>query len=724
MEKLLHGLVQYNASGMPKENVPLQRIDIKVTVVGFVASVESDLYYINNSTEAVQTEFVFPLDADSAVYKFEAEINNRVIIAEVQEKSQAKETYQNAIENEYVGLYMAMDDDYADVFRLKLGNLPGKKSAKLTFAYAREVDMETDDIGILTLPTVLNPRYVPDTGSSPFPQSDGATGGELKIFSSLFDKGMLYMEDFFINFEVKVAGGGNGCLSSEKITMDVNADRMLTSLKTVSRRPELGTDFVLELHYKGFDKPCAILEKGKDDNESGFLSSDVLMVNFSPLFSNLQTNALHEFVFLIDRSGSMGSRIGKAKETLLLLLKSLPVNCSFNVVSFGSEYSLLFPKSEPYSEESMEKAMGLQREMGADMGGTEIYRALLKVFEDKPVKVTRQVFLLTDGEVGNVQEIVKLVRSQTNTRVFTFGIGNGCSTELIRDVAKAGKGKATFVRDSERLQNKVMSVMKCSLCPTIKDLSLTWSLPDGCSILNVPKEVPTIFQGDRLILYGMISGEISKETNVKSSLKMIGKSGELPVEYGLEFDLDSTVGKNDEVFLLHRLAAKARISELEMEESGDTKMLTALSTAANITCRETAFVGFDKNNRDVLAQAGHQLEPAFDGYIQHSLCLRSYGLMDMGDNCKRSYGFTGFRFHFENPFKKVTDVFSGIFSKKKGKAKNKKKNSKESVPSLKKKDSVREDEKTTVMMELIELQKFDGSWELTRSFADLLRKEF
>ncbi|XP_062591977.1 von Willebrand factor A domain-containing protein 5A-like [Saccostrea cucullata] len=568
MERLRHGLVLYNESGIPEETVPLQRIDIRVTVVNFVACVESDLYYINNSTEAVQTEFVFPVDEGSVVYRFEAEIENRTIVAEVQEKSQAKETYENAIENNYVGLYMAMDDDYADVFRLKLGNLPGKKSAKVTFAYAREIDMEPDDIGILTLPTVLNPRYVPDCGSSPFPPPDGATGGELKVLPSLSDKGMMYMEDFFINFDVKVAGGGNSCISSEKITMDVTADRVLTSAYTVSKRPGLGKDFVLELHYKGFNEPCAVLEKGKEDNESGFLSSDVLMVNFSPSFSNLQTNDSHEFVFLIDRSGSMFSRIEKAKETLLLLLKSLPVNCYFNVVSFGSDFSLLFPTSKPYSEESMEEAMDLQREMKADMGGTKIYQALVKIFEDKATKDVRQMFLLTDGEVGNVQEIVKLVRSQTNTRVFTFGIGDGCSTALIRDVAEAGKGKATFVRDSERLQNKVMSVMKSSLCPTIKDLFLTWSLPDGCSILNIPKEVPTIFQGDRLILYGIISGEIPKETNVKSSLKLSGKSGESPVEFGIEFDLASGVGKYDEVFLLHRLAAKSRISEFEMEESG------------------------------------------------------------------------------------------------------------------------------------------------------------
>ena len=47
-----------------------------------------------------------------------------------------------------------------------------------------------------------------------------------------------------------------------------------------------------------------------------------------------------DFSFL---TGSMcGERIKNAKEALFLFLKSLPENCTFNVISFGSSYSSLF----------------------------------------------------------------------------------------------------------------------------------------------------------------------------------------------------------------------------------------------------------------------------------------------------------------------------------------------------------------------------------------------
>ena len=48
----------------------------------------STLKYENNEESPIEAVFTFPVDENSAVYKFEAEIEGRKIMAECQEKQQ------------------------------------------------------------------------------------------------------------------------------------------------------------------------------------------------------------------------------------------------------------------------------------------------------------------------------------------------------------------------------------------------------------------------------------------------------------------------------------------------------------------------------------------------------------------------------------------------------------------------------------------------------------
>jgi uncharacterized protein with von Willebrand factor type A (vWA) domain len=68
--------------------------------------------------------------------------------------------------------------------------------------------------------------------------------------------------------------------------------------------------------------------------------------------------AANEFIFVLDRSGSMdGVRIRQAKVALLIFLKSLPPGSYFNVVSFGSGFEQLFNYSKPYEDNIVRNAI-------------------------------------------------------------------------------------------------------------------------------------------------------------------------------------------------------------------------------------------------------------------------------------------------------------------------------------------------------------------------------
>ena len=63
---------------------------MSINVIGFVAEVTSILLYSNNEDNPIEAEFTFPVDDGSAVFSFEAEIEGRHIVAEIQEKEQVR----------------------------------------------------------------------------------------------------------------------------------------------------------------------------------------------------------------------------------------------------------------------------------------------------------------------------------------------------------------------------------------------------------------------------------------------------------------------------------------------------------------------------------------------------------------------------------------------------------------------------------------------------------
>ena len=85
----------------------------------------------------------------------------------------------------------------------------------------------------------------------------------------------------------------------------------------------------------------------------------------------------YHFIFLIDRSGSMGgSRMTLACDALTLFMRSLPEGCSFSIISFGSKFSSDGDKVSVYNNETKNKAIEQIAGFDADFGGTNILEPL------------------------------------------------------------------------------------------------------------------------------------------------------------------------------------------------------------------------------------------------------------------------------------------------------------------------------------------------------------
>uniref|UniRef100_A0A0P4WBW3 VWFA domain-containing protein n=1 Tax=Scylla olivacea TaxID=85551 RepID=A0A0P4WBW3_SCYOL len=368
-------------------------------------------------------------------------------------------------------------------------------------------------------------------------------------------------------------------------------------------------DWSMLVYYKNAYQPHLLRETG-ERSATGIMRDDLLMLNLFPEVPTNSYSSRNEIIFVIDRSGSMnGDKIQSARATLLLFLKSLPPGCLFNIVSFGSTFSLLFPKGScAYSETTLREACQLQAAMDADMGGTEILAPFKDIYNKPPIPgYSRQILLITDGEVTNVDQVVQLVgRHAHETRLFSVGIGHGASTALVRGTARAGRGRSEMVVQQGLLQQKVMGLVNSMVQENIQGVTVACEVEPACRVTLVPKVPPVIFGGQHLILYA----RVPPATQVKK-ITVRGQLGTSPIT--MEEKHFTVV--HDEAKSLHRLAARSQILQWQLdEEEGVAEDMVALSVASGVVCRHTALVGVDQDSGKPVPESPCQDTPML-GYL-------------------------------------------------------------------------------------------------------------
>lgn len=178
---------------------------------------------------------------------------------------------------------------------------------------------------------------------------------------------------------------------------------------------------------------------------------------------NVQTKKNYgEYLFLVDRSGSMsGSRIKILIEALNVCLKSLDKNSRFNIISFGSSFTFLYPNSVLANTENTNDAIKMISNFTGDMGGTELYGPLNEIYKTSPgVDLPRFIFLLTDGGVSSPSTIITLIENNQNKgKIFTFGIEDA-DKFLVTESALKGGGKSYYINHADDIAKYAIEAIK------------------------------------------------------------------------------------------------------------------------------------------------------------------------------------------------------------------------------------------------------------------------
>lgn len=452
--------------------LPQVSLNVHSHIIGSTSRTALSQNFVNPDKDnpIPELRYTFPLYDGVSVVSFVCTINRtRVIKGVVQERAQARKTYQAAVDRGETAGLLEQLPNASDVFTTTIGNVPAGAEIKVDITYLGELKHDAESDGIrFTLPTSIAPRYGSYPGEVATSSVTNNSGGITIVIDAEVPLGSQIKNVQSPTHPIAVSIGNTAAGAASGAEMSLQKASATLSLGTT----ELGDDFVLHVVASNTSNPIAVLE-----THPTIPNQRALMATLVPKF-NLPSSK-PEVVFICDRSGSMqGTKVAHMVEALQVFLKSLPVGVKFNICSFGSHHTLLFPDgSRSYDAATLKEAAEHVSGFSANYGGTEMLTPLEDVFKRRYKDMDLEVFLLTDGEIWNQNDMFTMVNkyvgeSKGAIRVFTLGIGRRASHSLIEGIARAGNGFSQAVSSSERMNSKVVRMLKASLFPHIKDYTL------------------------------------------------------------------------------------------------------------------------------------------------------------------------------------------------------------------------------------------------------------
>jgi Ca-activated chloride channel family protein len=238
-----------------------------------------------------------------------------------------------------------------------------------------------------------------------------------------------------------------------------------------------------------------------------------LVTLFPPVGPAVEATRLpREIVYVIDTSGSMqGLSIQQARNALALAIERLGPADRFNVIQFNSTTEVLWDEARSATPANRAAAKSWVEGLRAN-GGTEMAGALeaALVGSDEP-SLVRQVVFLTDGSVGNEDQLFGIIRQRLgDTRLFTVGIGSAPNGHFMTKAAEFGHGTFTYIGDLREVEEKMGRLFAVLESPVLTGIEMSW--PQGVAVEAWPSRIPDLYLGEPVVVSARLSGPVDQVT--------------------------------------------------------------------------------------------------------------------------------------------------------------------------------------------------------------------
>ena len=482
----MSGRMVANLDGMDVEFAAL-KTDYDVEVRGDLIAVQLTQRFENPADVPLDVTYQFPLHEDAAVYAMSMRIGDEVVRAQIQQKEQAKHTFETAKEQ---GKAAALMQQFRpNLFQQSVANLmPGKPiEVELRYVHAAE---RVDGRYHVTLPLVVGPRFVMPTADEPLPAQSPVS--QLDAPSTI--------DPDRVSIAVRI-DAGMPIFGIESTTHEIDVQ----TLGRGDARVQLAAGRVLdnkhfELTYAlaGTTTQAGLLADYQPEQERGYFS---LLIE-PPAGAAEQLAVPREMVFVLDCSGSMaGQPMAASKAFMRRALRALRPTDSFRIIRFSDNATEYSQEPIPANDQTIEDALAYVDGLSGG-GGTRMSSGVRQALTVPAQPGTiRLVTFMTDGYIGRELDIARLLREEIgDARLFAIGVGAGVNRYLIDEMARAGRGFARYVDPTEDVDRVALEIANRLQTPVMTDIHIRAT--DGGFDQFSPNRVPDLFAGQSVRLSG------------------------------------------------------------------------------------------------------------------------------------------------------------------------------------------------------------------------------
>ncbi|MBK7498402.1 MAG: VWA domain-containing protein [Ignavibacteriales bacterium] len=511
--------------------VVYHKVDVKIDGQSAITKIDQSFY--NPSNYQLEGFYIFPIPKGAIINNFIMIINGKETKAELLDSDKARKIYEDIVRQMRDPALLEYSEQ--NIFKLRIFPIEPRSEKKISISYSQILESDNNLV-----------EYV-------YPLNT-------EKFSAKPLKNVSVKIDLKSNEKIK----NIYCPTHEVDIVNKSDNHSIISFEAENTKPD--SDFKLYFTKNSSTVGLSLLSYQSGKNDGYFLLSASPSIEIDK--SNIESK---DITFILDVSGSMsGEKLEQAKKALLYCVNNLNPGDQFNVIRFSTEAYSLFKSLKKADKQNINEAKRFIDDLQA-IGGTNIEEAFSLAFKNyNESNRPHFVVFLTDGKptIGemNDEKLVKRILNvnKTNSRIFTFGIGDEINTHLLDKLTDETKAWRTYVSDEEDIEIKVSNFYDKIQSPVLSDLKLDF---DNVEVYQTyPKDLPDLFKGSNLLVFGRYKG------NGNAKIVLSGKLNGEQKEFSLQ---DNFTSSGDEYNFIPLLWASRRIGNLLdlIRLNGDDKEL-------------------------------------------------------------------------------------------------------------------------------------------------------